>query len=102
MGIEGIVAFQINGLGEIYADPANPIAFWRATYTASIDVPVPIDVALRTDTSRFDAYPIFLSLVGESRLGDFEEGAAVIRVVPAPVCLFVLAGLFAAGRRRHT
>lgn len=102
-GVSGILAGQLNGLGGIYGDPSNPIAFWEATYTAPLDVAVAFDIDLMTRSSRFDVYPDMMGLFTEPRLDDFAEGAAMIRVVPAPAAgVVVLGGLvFSVARRRR-
>jgi hypothetical protein len=101
-GYDGILAGQLNfGLSTSYADPTNPIPFWQAVYTAPLDVTRPIDVALSTETSRYEVYPFRDSPVAESRLADLTEGAATIRVIPAPASGLVLALGLAALRRRR-
>ncbi|MEQ9095201.1 MAG: hypothetical protein RIE32_02945 [Phycisphaerales bacterium] len=100
-GVTGIIAGQLHMLGGIYGDPSNPIAFWEATYTAPSDVAAAFDVGLTTETSGFFVYLERDSHLYESRLDDFAEGEATIRVVPAPAGVVVLGGLLvAAGRRR--
>lgn len=101
-GVRGILAGQLNfpATGGIYADDSNPISFWEATYTAPTDVTAPFDVRLETRTSRFDVYVDRGSSLSESRLGDFADGMATIRVVPAPSGALVLLGLAVASRRR--
>ncbi|MFI4917389.1 MAG: hypothetical protein ACIAS6_12905 [Phycisphaerales bacterium JB060] len=101
-GVRGILAGQINGLGEIYGDPSNPIEFWEATYTAPLDVAAAFDVELETRTSRFDVYPDMYSARSESRLEGFEDDTATIRVVPAPAGGAVLLGVMIGGRRRRS
>lgn len=101
-GVRGILAGQLNGLGEIYGDPSNPIAFWEATYTAPIDVAEPFEVVFETRTSRFDVYPRRDSARTESRLDGFQDDMVSIRVVPAPASAAVLLGVLACtGRRRR-
>lgn len=100
-GVRGILAGQINGLGNIYGDPSNPIAFWEATYTAPLDVAAAFDVELETRTSRFDVYPEMYSARTESRLEGFEDDTATIRVIPAPAGAAVLLGVMIGGRRRR-
>lgn len=100
-GVRGILAGQLNGLGDIYGDPSNPIAFWEATYTAPVEVVEAFDVELETRTSRFDVYPYMYSARTESRLDGFEDDTATIRVVPAPASAAVLLGVMIGGRRRR-
>ena len=101
-GVRGIIAGQLNfpAGASIYADPTNPMPFWEVTYTAPLDVTVPFEVALETRTSRFDVYVARDSSRSESRLGDFADGVATIRVVPAPATTLVLCCFLAARRRR--
>jgi hypothetical protein len=100
-GVGGIIAGQLNVLTGIYADDSNPIAFWEATYTAPSVVATPFDVGLMTETITFDVYFRRVSPESESRLGDFAEGEATIRVVPAPAGVVVLGGLLLTVRRRR-
>lgn len=100
-GVRGILVGQINGLGDIYGDPSNPIAFWEATYTAPLEVLEPFGVELETRTSRFDVYPEMYSARTESRLDGFEDDTATIRVIPAPAGAALLLGIAMAGRRRR-
>jgi hypothetical protein len=101
-GWDGIVAGQLNFIGAmIYADPTNPIAFWRATYTAPADAAAPFDIDVSTMTTKYDVYVDRQRATSESRLADLTEGAATIRVVPAPASASLLAlGLLAMRRRR--
>lgn len=99
-GIEGILAGQLNfpPAGHV---SENPIAFWRATYTAPIDATA-MDVDLSTATSRYEVYPTRDSVFGESRLGDLVEGSATIHVVPAPAGMMVMGvGALLAIRRQR-
>jgi len=100
-GVRGILAGQLHGLGGIYGDPSNPIAFWEATYTAPIDVAEAFEVVLETRTSRFDVYPWRDSARTESRLDGFQDDVATISVVPAPAGATVLLGALLAGHRRR-
>ena len=99
-GVRGIVAGQLN-FHSIYADDTNPMPFWEATYTAPSDVATPIDVLLETRTSRFDVYIDRQSSQSESRLDDFADGTATIRVIPAPAGVVALVGVLLAPRRRR-
>ncbi|MFI4916093.1 MAG: hypothetical protein ACIAS6_06255 [Phycisphaerales bacterium JB060] len=100
-GYDGIIAGQLNFFNVSYADPTNPIAFWEATYTAPVDVTNPFDVDLSTMTSRYDVYPEMQRASSESQLSELVEGAATIRVIPAPASASLLAvGLLAMRRRR--
>lgn len=100
-GVRGIAAGQINGLGNIYGDPSNPIAFWEATYTAPLDVTSPFEVMLETRTSLFYVYPYMYSPSTESRLDRFQDDTATIRVIPAPAGAALLLGIAMASRRRR-
>ncbi|MEQ8318318.1 MAG: hypothetical protein RIE77_05010 [Phycisphaerales bacterium] len=102
-GYDGIEARQPNfGLSWGYADPSNPIAFWQAVYTAPVDVRDPMEVELSTLTRRYDVYWAMDSVISESRLADLTEGAATIRVIPAPASALMLSlGLAALCRRRE-
>ncbi len=101
-GIDGIVAGQLQFAGAgIAADPTNPIRFWQATYTAPTDLLVPFEIDLSTMTSRYDVYLEIFVGTSESRLDDLTEGAATIRVIPAPASALILAlGACAVRRRR--
>ncbi|MEO1008186.1 MAG: PEP-CTERM sorting domain-containing protein [Planctomycetota bacterium] len=98
-GVDDIVAGQISGLGGIYADTSNPIAFWEVDYTVdTFDV---FEVQLSTDTSRFDVYIDMSSAASESRLADLTEASGSFLVnVPAPGTLAML-GLGAVVMRRR-
>lgn len=100
-GVSGIIAWQLHFFGGIYGDPSNPITFWEATYTAPSDVAAPFDTGLMTETTLFEVYFDRTSVGSESRLDDFAEGEATIRVVPAPAGVFVLGGLLLTARRRR-
>ncbi len=101
-GWDGIVAGQLNFIGaSIYADPTNPIAFWRATYTAPVDAAAPFDVDVSTMTTKYDVYVARDRSTSESRLADLVEGSATIRVIPAPASALVLVAGVLAGRRRR-
>ena len=100
-GIEGIIGQQLHFPTDILADPTNPIAFWTVTYTAPVDTTAPFDIDLMTMTMRYDVYIDRMSATSQSRLADLTEGAATIRVIPAPASALVLAlGAVALRRRR--
>lgn len=100
--IDGIIAGQLQfPLAMIYADPSNPIAFWRATFTAPLDAGRFYTVDLLTDVARFDVYIAPDSATSESRMDVLVEGEATISVVPAPASAAVLALGLAATRRRR-
>ncbi|MEQ9095200.1 MAG: hypothetical protein RIE32_02940 [Phycisphaerales bacterium] len=100
-GVGGIIAGQLHGFigAGIFGDPTNPMAFWEVTYTAPTDVAAPLSVELETLTTRFDVHTDPWEFSEESRLDDFAEGEATIRVVPAPAGVAVLGGLLLAARR---
>ena len=101
-GIEGILAGQLYVpiFGE--ADTANPIAFWRATYTAPAEVLEPMEVRLSTATSVFESYISRDSSERRSHLPTLTEGHATIHIIPAPAGAVVLGlGVLVAGRRRR-
>lgn len=100
-GYDGIFAGQLHGIGEIYGDATNPIAFWRATYTAPVRVVAPMDIDLSTVTSKYDVYIDYFNPTSEPRLAELVEGTAMIRVIPAPASALLLAiGLLTTTRRR--
>lgn len=105
MGVEGIQAAQPNWPIGSGADTSNPIAFWRATYTAPLDASTPFDVVLSTRSSEYAVYLGRESTVSVSRLSTLTEGSATIHVIPAPAGPVVLGvgalGVFATGRRRR-
>jgi hypothetical protein len=102
-GVRGIIAGQLNfpATGGIFADPTNPMPFWEVTYTAPTDPGAAFDVLLETRTTRYDVYVARESSLSQSRLDDFADGVATIRVVPAPAGALVLLGVLAGGRRRR-
>ncbi len=100
-GVRGILAGQLQ-FHSIFADPTNPMPFWEATYTAPAIVSDPFDVLLESRTSRFDVYFSMDSSTSESRLDDFADGEATIRIIPAPAGALALAGLLLVPRRRRT
>lgn len=89
-GFEGITAAQLNFPPTGGPSGDNPIAFWRASYTAPHDVGSPYDLELSTRTSRFDVYIGPDDPLGHSRLDGLTEGSATIRVVPAPAGVLAL------------
>jgi len=101
-GYDMILAGQLNfPEPTLYADPTNPIGFWRATYTAPMDPAAPFDVDLSTMTRRYDVYIDRDSSRSESRLDELAEGSATIRVIPAPAsALALVGGLLVRARRR--
>lgn len=101
-GFEGIIAGQLHRPFESsFAVPDNPIASWQATFTAPTDVAAPFTVDLSTMTARYVVWVGQFSPLSESRLADLTEGAATIRVIPAPASALVLAGGLLAWRRRR-
>ena len=101
--IEGIIAGQLNfPPAMIFADPTNPIAFWRGTFTAPLDAGRFYEVDLLTEVSRFDVYINRDSSTSESRLDVLVEGEATISVVPVPAGIGALAlGMAAALTHRR-
>ena len=82
LGVEGIVAGQRNiPTADLYADPTNPIPFWRGTYTAGPVVGATQAVEVRTETTRYAVYPFRRGEFPESRLNEFDETAATLRIV---------------------
>ncbi|MFI4917434.1 MAG: hypothetical protein ACIAS6_13130 [Phycisphaerales bacterium JB060] len=102
-GIDGIVAGQLNYCPASPYCPTmdNPIAFWRATYTAPVDVGAGFDVDLRTRTTGFEVYFAERVLETHGYLDELVEGQATIHVVPAPASALVLIGVACSGRRRR-
>ena len=91
-GFDGIIAVQLQYLGAgIYADPTNPIPFWRGTYTAPSDAVVPFEVDLATMTRWYEVYPSMTTSRSESRIDELVEGSGTIRVIPAPASVIALA-----------
>lgn len=80
-----------------YADPANPIPVWQATWTATDFAPRRVEFATRTRDYR--VYPERWSLATESRLSSHREGFATVRVVPVPAAGLLL--MACATRRRR-
>jgi hypothetical protein len=87
--IAGIFAKQIHLDGGLFADPSNPILLWTCTWTT--DDFTPRDVPLWTETERFLVILRSDDSLEKDFVGlDFEEGAAVITVVPSPTAAVVL------------
>ncbi len=103
IGFDGIIGGQIHfpGGAGIFADPINPAPFWQITYTAPVDVAIPFDIELSTISNKYDVYIAMDSGTPETRLAELTEGAATIRVVPAPASSLVLAAGMAGVRRRR-
>jgi hypothetical protein len=92
----GVIVGQLHfPPGGIYADPSNPIAVWRATFTVSDFTPRTISI--ETDTIQFALYG------GDPppRLRP-TEAAIEIQVIPAPgLAAMALGAGMVAGRRRR-
>ena len=103
-GVDGIFAWQNNfppAGGE--TDRSNPIDFWRATYTAPLDVSSPMSIDLATRTTEFEVYFRVWEIETHSYLHELAEGSATIHVIPAPACVLGLGigvGCFSRRRRR--
>jgi hypothetical protein len=80
-GFDGIVARQLHFPPHPTTDPSNPIAFWRATYTAPAVAPRPFDIVLGTSTTAYDVYFSSDRTDTISELAGLEEGAAIIQVI---------------------
>lgn len=78
-GVEGIIAGQLQ-FHSIPADATNPIPFWRVTYFSEPDE-APGVVDLFTATSRYSVYLERLSPRSESRMLEFVDGSATLRIV---------------------
>ncbi|MEQ8316732.1 MAG: hypothetical protein RIE77_12735 [Phycisphaerales bacterium] len=100
-GFDGIRGGQLHGVGGIYGDDSNPIAFWEVTYTAPVAGSEPLFIDFSTRTTGFNVYLRPGSPLSESRLDDFAEGTARIQIVPAPAGALVLAGLMIPAARRR-
>ncbi|MFG0286150.1 MAG: hypothetical protein ACF8R7_17170 [Phycisphaerales bacterium JB039] len=85
--------------GSIYADPANPIAVWHASFEVTDFTPR--EITIRTETTLAEVFPERESSQSEER--PWTEGVGAIRVVPAPgsAAPLVVAGVTAARRRRR-
>ena len=82
LGVESIVAGQRNiPTADLYADPTNPIPFWRANYTAGPFSGASQLVALRTETTRYEVYLYRSRELIESRMLEFVDGSATLRIV---------------------
>ncbi|MEO1278168.1 MAG: hypothetical protein AAFV77_04350 [Planctomycetota bacterium] len=101
IGVDDIIAGQLNFPPGSFPPPPNPLPFWRATYTAPDDVIAPFDVDLTTETSLFEVYVERGTQETRDLLPGLVEGSATIRVIPAPASVTVLAlGLITNRRRR--
>ena len=78
-GIEGIIAGQLQ-FHSIFADPTNPIPFWRVQYRAESDCEAQT-VELFTRSARYQTYPSRDSVRAESRMLEFVDGSATLRIV---------------------
>lgn len=102
IGVEGILAGQLNfPPGKWEPDP-NPLPFWSATYTAPAVVATPFDVELTSETSLFEVYVERGTAETRSLMDVLTEGQATIHVIPAPASLLIIAAgpLFVTLRRR--
>ncbi len=96
--LAGQLHFPLNG---DFADTANPILVWRATW--STDNFNPRTVSLSTATNKYFVYWDDSGLSSDFFDDAFDEAVGSIEVVPAPGVPVVLAALGAAGivRRRR-
>lgn len=78
-GVEGIIAGQLQ-FHSIFADPTNPIAFWRTTYIAEPDSDARL-VEFTTRTSRYAVYPRRDWVLSESRMLEMVDGSATLTIV---------------------
>jgi hypothetical protein len=87
--VTGVVSgqLQFDGGGGIFADTANPILVFTATWSTTEFTPRIVD--LGTVTKRYELYLDFEG-TRESFLDDFAEGAGSIQVVPAPASAALL------------
>lgn len=83
----------------VFANPANPIAVFEATWvTGNFRHRV---VTLDTVTQRFDVYIDAMSPASESRMATLIEGRGEIRVIPAPGAVCALGAFGLASLRRY-
>ncbi|MEQ8318285.1 MAG: GC-type dockerin domain-anchored protein [Phycisphaerales bacterium] len=82
-GVRDIVAFQIQGLADIVADPTNPMPFWEGAFVAP-EVDDPQRIVMATRTAHYFAYPDCCSHCHfrESRLDEIAEAFAEFWIVP--------------------
>ncbi|MEO1008469.1 MAG: GC-type dockerin domain-anchored protein [Planctomycetota bacterium] len=76
-GIEGIIAGQLQ-FHNIFADPTDPMAFWRGTYVAPSEPGVE---NVHTSTTQFQVYPCRDCVRPLSRMDVLIEEASVLRIV---------------------
>jgi hypothetical protein len=92
---------QIHLYGGEFADTANPILLWSATWTT--DDFSPREIAVTTASDEFRVFPDGNNGYSEQvDWNDFAEGSGVITIVPAPpaAVIAVLVGLLSARRSR--
>jgi hypothetical protein len=95
--VTGLIVGQLHfPQGGIYADPSNPIAIWRATFTVTDFAPRTI--ALETDTRQFAVYQ---RRADPPHPPPFHEAMIDIRVIPAPGALLVMSGAMGLSIRRR-
>lgn len=82
----------------VMPDRSNPITVWQGTWTASSFSQR--EVRVTTATSHFDVYFGGFIPQTRSRLDQLVEGAALIRVIPAPMAGAFLLAALAVPRRR--
>lgn len=99
--ILGITSGQIHFPPVIFANPANPIAVYEATWTATNFEPRDLDIT--TATTRFDVYHPSTS-PHPPTIRFVEEGMARITIIPAPatIALTAVAALTAIRRQRRS
>lgn len=102
-GVDGIFAWQGNfPPAGSETDRSNPIEFWRAKYTAPLDVPLPLSIDLATRTTEFEVYFRVWEIETHSYLDELVEGSATIHVIPAPAGVLGLGiGVGCFSRRRR-